>query len=67
MNEKINGIQKIGSYKAASGVNVYFIEQYRSDCYLWVNVGDCSTHKELIAALIQNNNYHVSLKNYIQS
>jgi len=65
MNEKIDGIQRISSYIAASGVKVYEAEQYRADCDAWYIVGDCSTCKELIAAEIQNNNYHVSLKNYI--
>lgn len=56
MNDKV---QKISSYKTASGLTIYEAKQYNANSRDWYVVGDCSSSKNLITGRIEHHNLSI--------
>lgn len=59
----IDGIQKITSYIVGDKkTEVFETLQYNKNCNAWYVVGDCSTNRELVQVMIDNNNLRLKSK-----
>jgi len=55
--------QRLSSYVSGAGLLVYETEQYSKKCNSWYLVGDSSTNKELVQAMIENHNLRQQYNN----